>query len=364
MLYLKTKIFLYILIFVLFESIFFTQTVLAVETSPCKQNFCGVLKKQVEMTGDTWKCVIKDPKNLGSYIYCNQGNFEFCKAPFKEADRCCTGPTDKAQQDCKELNQSYSLVCGTIKEDTYKKKYCDYTNDNTPQNNNPSEYGYYSCLNNKLNDGKLEEKCCATKPECSNTTPMPTGCGKIGKNSSGVPVCIKDNNENVKVAAFTACVENKGEGYPCCFGPEEKDVTNACKVYRTVTPTPIPSPTPKSVFSPYSPPSNKVFDALNPLKHAGGETIFIDQASEYASQLSTPGGIISRVLAFIFPLAGLILFVMLVWGGFEVLIQAPEKKAIDAGKQRVTAALLGFILLFASYWIWQIVEVVFGVKIL
>ncbi|HOZ03068.1 MAG TPA: hypothetical protein PKX78_01065 [Candidatus Woesebacteria bacterium] len=102
---------------------------------------------------------------------------------------------------------------------------------------------------------------------------------------------------------------------------------------------------------------------LNPLQHAGGDDIFEDEASAYADQLSTPGGIVSRLLAFAFPLAGLILFVMLVWGGFEILIQAPSKKGIDAGKQRVSAAIIGFILLFSSYWIWQIVEVVFGIVI-
>ncbi len=131
---------------------------------------------------------------------------------------------------------------------------------------------------------------------------------------------------------------------------------------RSPSSTPGPSPTPRP-FTPYEAPSNSFFDMLNPLQHAGGESMFDDSPSEYADQLSTPGGIVSRLLAFAFPLAGLILFVMLVWGGFEILIQAPSKKGIDAGKQRVSAAIIGFILLFSSYWIWQIIEVVFGINI-
>ena len=43
---------------------------------------------------------------------------------------------------------------------------------------------------------------------------------------------------------------------------------------------------------------------------------------------------------------------------------AAGKKSIDAGKQRATAAVVGFMLLFASYWIAQIIEIVFGIKIL
>lgn len=79
--------------------------------------------------------------------------------------------------------------------------------------------------------------------------------------------------------------------------------------------------------------------------------------------LSSPGGILSRVLIFAFPLAGLILFTMLVWGGFEMLVGATGK-GIDAGKQRVTNAVIGFFALFISYWVFQIVEVIFGLQIL
>jgi hypothetical protein len=75
-------------------------------------------------------------------------------------------------------------------------------------------------------------------------------------------------------------------------------------------------------------------------------------------------GFINQAINFIFPLAGLILFVMLVWGGFEMLTSAASKKGLDAGKQRITAAIIGFLLLFASYWIIQIVEAITGVVIL
>lgn len=80
--------------------------------------------------------------------------------------------------------------------------------------------------------------------------------------------------------------------------------------------------------------------------------------------LSTPGGILSTLLPFLFAFGGIILFVMLVWGGFEILFGAAEPKSQEAGKQRITAALLGFLLLFASIWIAQIAEVIFGVNIL
>lgn len=110
--------------------------------------------------------------------------------------------------------------------------------------------------------------------------------------------------------------------------------------------------------------TNATFNLLNPLEIGGGETIEENAASDFATDLSTPGGIVTRLLQFAFPIAGLLLFLMLVWGGFEILTGAATKKSVDAGKQRITAALLGFLLLFCTYWIGQLLEVVFGIVIL
>jgi hypothetical protein len=47
-----------------------------------------------------------------------------------------------------------------------------------------------------------------------------------------------------------------------------------------------------------------------------------------------------------------------------MMMGAADTKSFDAGKQRVTAAVIGFVLLFCSYWIAQIVQFIFGVTIL
>ena len=86
--------------------------------------------------------------------------------------------------------------------------------------------------------------------------------------------------------------------------------------------------------------------------------------SEYAEDFQTPGGIISRILDFAFPLAGMVLFVMIVVGGFQMIMGGGEQKALEAGRQRVTTAIVGFILLFASYWIAQLLEQLFNIRIL
>lgn len=85
--------------------------------------------------------------------------------------------------------------------------------------------------------------------------------------------------------------------------------------------------------------------------------------SAQAELLSTPGGIITRVLAYAFPIAGLILFVMITYGGFQVILTSATKKSVEEGKKKITTSILGFMLLFSSYWIVQIIQTIFGARL-
>ena len=105
------------------------------------------------------------------------------------------------------------------------------------------------------------------------------------------------------------------------------------------------------------------FKAVDPLQ-LGGNINAVDKATPSDVDLSTPGKIISRALTYAFPIAGTILFVMILWGGFEMISGATESKSMEAGKQRITAAVVGFLLLFAAYWMTQLVQIVFNISIL
>ncbi len=78
----------------------------------------------------------------------------------------------------------------------------------------------------------------------------------------------------------------------------------------------------------------------------------------------TIGDIISKLIPYLYVFGGLVLFVMIIWGGFEMLTGATDTKAQEAGKQRITAAAIGFVLLFTSYWLVQILQVIFKFKVL
>jgi hypothetical protein len=77
------------------------------------------------------------------------------------------------------------------------------------------------------------------------------------------------------------------------------------------------------------------------------------------------GSLISDILPNIYVLVGIILFLLLIAGGYGIMMGAGsgESQKVGQGQKAVTAAIIGFIIIFASYWIIQIIEVVTGVNI-
>jgi len=85
-----------------------------------------------------------------------------------------------------------------------------------------------------------------------------------------------------------------------------------------------------------------------------------------ASQFNSIGSFISTVLPNIYVFAGLILLFFLIFGGLTVILGAGKGKEDQAkkGKEILTYTLFGFLIVFASYWIIQIIEIVTGIPIL
>lgn len=85
-----------------------------------------------------------------------------------------------------------------------------------------------------------------------------------------------------------------------------------------------------------------------------------------AAGYSSLGKLISAILPNVYIIAGIILFILLIGGGFMFIVGAGSDNPEQAkkGRQAITAALAGFGVIFASYWIIQIIETVTGVKIL
>ena len=78
----------------------------------------------------------------------------------------------------------------------------------------------------------------------------------------------------------------------------------------------------------------------------------------------TLGEIISKLLPYIYVFAGIALLVMLVSGGLALMTAAGDEGKVKAGYGKISGALIGFLIIFVSYLIAQLIEVVLGVKIL
>ena len=74
----------------------------------------------------------------------------------------------------------------------------------------------------------------------------------------------------------------------------------------------------------------------------------------------TIGDIVSTLLPYIFILAGLMLFVYLILGGFQLMTSGGDPKRAESAKGKITGAVIGFIIIFVSYWLVQILQVIFG----
>lgn len=86
-------------------------------------------------------------------------------------------------------------------------------------------------------------------------------------------------------------------------------------------------------------------------------------AKSVGSYFSTTSSFINLFVPLIFVFAGIILFFLLIGGGFSIIASGGNAKNVESGKNQVTGAILGFLVIFAAYWIIQIIETITGVKI-
>lgn len=75
----------------------------------------------------------------------------------------------------------------------------------------------------------------------------------------------------------------------------------------------------------------------------------------------TVGTLISAVLPYVFAAAGIALLIYLVLGGFQLMTAKGDPKAMQGAQAKITNALLGFVIIFISYWIVQIFGQLLGI---
>lgn len=109
-----------------------------------------------------------------------------------------------------------------------------------------------------------------------------------------------------------------------------------------------------------------IFRFASPVHAQGSEGVKIGE--EYlppVTKIEDVGSLVSRVASNLYILAGIVLFVLFIWGGFEWIRGAgsDDREMVGRGKKIIFGGIIGFLIIFASYWIIQLVEALTKFKI-
>ncbi len=103
------------------------------------------------------------------------------------------------------------------------------------------------------------------------------------------------------------------------------------------------------------------------MKHLAQITGITDPAGtkfKIADYADLPGLVVSRLLTFAIIGAGLFFFVRLISAGYSYLTSLGEPAKIQSASKELLNAVIGLLIIISSYFIVQIIQVVFGINIL
>ena len=75
------------------------------------------------------------------------------------------------------------------------------------------------------------------------------------------------------------------------------------------------------------------------------------------------GDLLEMVIGAVFTFTGVLLLLYLILGGITYLTAGGDDKRVGEAKKMLTNAVVGMLIVFTSFWIIRIVEVVFGLVI-
>lgn len=96
-----------------------------------------------------------------------------------------------------------------------------------------------------------------------------------------------------------------------------------------------------------------------------GEAFLLKEGgSSVKDSFATPSILISLIVNNIYGIATVVLFFFILAGGLGILLNPGNPDKSKQGAKTITTALIGFLILFSSYWIIRIIEAITGIQIL
>ena len=78
--------------------------------------------------------------------------------------------------------------------------------------------------------------------------------------------------------------------------------------------------------------------------------------------INTLADVVNRLITFIVPVGGVILLLVLIWGGYDYMMSGGAPDKIKSAQAKLTTAIIGFILLITSYILVKVIAMIFGIS--
>ena len=99
--------------------------------------------------------------------------------------------------------------------------------------------------------------------------------------------------------------------------------------------------------------------SINDITNTVNGTIGLQKGSSGISASSSPGAIISSVLSEGLIVAGFLMFVWAIIGAFQYILAGGNKENLAKARERITWAIVGFLLVIVSFAISSYIQGVF-----
>lgn len=92
-----------------------------------------------------------------------------------------------------------------------------------------------------------------------------------------------------------------------------------------------------------------------------GDCLKLSDNTRVSDTYDTPAFLVNLLISNLFVVAGIIFFLFMIVAGFKFITGG--QKGAEQAKEIINTALIGFIIMFAAYWIIQIVALLTGINI-
>lgn len=74
------------------------------------------------------------------------------------------------------------------------------------------------------------------------------------------------------------------------------------------------------------------------------------------------GDVVAAIIPYFYAFTGIALLIYLIYGGFKYMTSSGDPAKIQVGKSTIVNALIGFFIVFVSYWIVEALAMFFGLE--